>query len=210
MQDLFRFVVQRLSSENIQHAVCGGVAANLYRDELRLTADLDFLVDTKNVDLDYFVQIIKDAELTPYNLRHADLKKSPMMGEKSTPIFIIAGKDPKDKLNCGVDFLTLNNVWAESALARAQHQIVEFGQIKAPVITIEDLFIAKLFAILDSNRMEDLDDLEKLISAHRSLDLNYLSTQLTKHKLILPRDLESRSPDVIRIISKKNRTNRKS
>ncbi|MCB0322512.1 MAG: nucleotidyl transferase AbiEii/AbiGii toxin family protein [Bdellovibrionales bacterium] len=202
---LFEESFFRLEKENIPFALCGGYAANLYRSEPRVTGDIDYLISAGDRELELARTIIQEFGLEPRALRLGELTRAPMMSKRSTPYVVVIGRDPKDDEAPGLDILLSTNKWAPAALERAQHhQIsVDFGEV--PAITREDVLIAKAFAVQNSSRPKDLDDLESIFSSALKLDLEYLCGQLDTHKLFLPREIEKLAPTAARVASKRNR-----
>ena len=61
------------------------------------------------------------------------------------------------------------------------------GFAKVPVITPEDLIIAKCYALRNSpDRFQDLDDLKSIFQSRIELDRIYLRRQLSEMNLSIP------------------------
>jgi hypothetical protein len=203
--ELFEKSYQRLEQESVQYALCGGFAANLYRDENRFTGDVDYVLSSDDDEIKLSKSIITSFGLTPKALRLAELSQAPMMNKKQSPFVVVVGRDPDDKNAPGLDFLLSTNKWAETAIERAQHHRieVEFGAV--PVITREDVIIAKAIAANNKVRYKDLDDLQSILRSSEKIDYQYLCGQFDAHKLSLPRDLERNAPQALKVASKRNR-----
>jgi len=62
-----------------------------------------------------------------------------------------------------------------SAWKRAEHHEVDFGCGRIPVLTVEDVILAKRYAINRSvSRPKDLDDLQSIAEAEHEIDGKYI------------------------------------
>ena len=176
----------------------------LYREETRFTGDIDFIIKSDGNELSFATELLEELELTARPMREGELSLAPMMGKKQTPYLVVIGRNKNDKQAPGVDFLLSANPWVESALRRAQTQRLsyEFGEV--PVITAEDVIIAKLSALKHRQRYKDLDDLESIFTHTKNLDESYLCGEIDRHRLSLPRELQKLAPKSVRIASKRN------
>lgn len=114
------------------------------------------------------------------------LTHRPAMNKKSQPTVIIVGRDKTNKSKLGVDFVLPSFFWVKDAVERAQKNILSYNKISVPTVTIEDLIISKLSA----GRRKDLDDIEMIILAGHKIDLIYLTTKISKWKLVVPKDIK--------------------
>jgi hypothetical protein len=68
-----------------------------------------------------------------------------------------------------------------------------------PVITPEDLIVAKCFAFRNSpDRFQDLDDLKALLTHVKNLDVDYLRRQMEAYSLEVPEPVRKFAPRSIR------------
>lgn len=117
---------------------------------------------------------------------------------------MIVGRAKKDPSKIGLDFILPEIPWFESALNRAEYNLVDFGFGKVPCLTVEDIIIAKFFSLKnDSTRFNDLDDLKSIFLAKHSLDLAYLLGQMQKLNLEVPQLIKKMIPKELNLVSKK-------
>jgi len=197
-----------LRRTNYRFAVGGGLAANFYRSDPRLTKDVDLLLllDTPAKTQQAAIQLIKKLKLYPGLAKVSDLKRAPMMNKKGSPVVMVVGRKPEEPKAGGVDILLPQMKWVPKALERAQHNLIDFGFSRLPTITPEDLIIAKTFALHDNpSRYTDMDDLQSIFETNLALDLPYLCAQFERHRISLPKNLERTAPKGLQRISKAQR-----
>lgn len=179
-------------------AICGGVAASLYRKEPRVTNDIDIALDLGSIAKSKAaaISIIKGLDLTPAAGWIAGA------GERigSSAPLVIGRRSSEDKFG-SVDFLLPSFPWVSKAIARAQINRADFGIGEFPVITCEDVIISKLFALMiEESRFADLDDLREIFAMKPKLDLSYLGAEITRLKLVVPKELKAHAPkELVRI-----------
>lgn len=155
-------IIGILRSEHIPFALTGGIAATLYRFNVRTTQDIDFLVALESKQYGKIKHILKSLSYEVLELRKADLEGSPKHAQKnkSTPIYMLCGRK---KNFFGIDFLLPEFKWFKFAFENAQKNIQCIGDIEFPCITREDLMISKLYALANNaTRFSDADDLKEL------------------------------------------------
>ena len=167
------------------YCLVGGHAASLYRSQERLTKDVDFALVAEPLS--------ESRNLADKVILGMGLK--PMLG------FIPAGsKESKRKSVCMVtstpgpneskgliDILLPALPWLVQAVERAKYNKIDLGFKKVPVITPEDLVLAKCYSVNNSpDRFQDLDDLKEIFGNIKDLDLDYMRYNLTKHGLAIP------------------------
>ena len=165
LQDLFESAVHELKEQNIAFAVAGGFAANLYRADLRLTQDVDFVLLSSEKELEAAKALIEKLGLKVGVVREAELAGGPLFAikSKSTKPYIVGGRPADNPRGPGIDILLNTFPWVEEATLRAQDHQVDFGFGKLPTLTVEDVIIAKLWALQASQiRAKDLDDLQSI------------------------------------------------
>jgi hypothetical protein len=98
-----------------------------------------------------------------------------------------------------VDILLPGLPWVPAAVARAQHNIIDLGFADVPVITPEDLIVAKCFAVRNApDRFQDLDDLKELLTHVKDLDIDYTRRALQLHGLAIPEPVRKFAPASLR------------
>jgi hypothetical protein len=195
-------VVRLLNERGTIFAICGGLAGGLYRPELRLTADIDVII--ASADLNPCRVILNDLGLNCLEISEEELAGGPLFAIKnrSSPIQMLAGRDPADRDVIGVDFLLPTIPWVKRAVERAQSNVVRFGTISAPAITLEDFIIAKLYAMrVRKPRFKDLDDLEQVFRPE--MDFIYLCSQLEGLGLKIPEILSECVPERLKMFLRK-------
>ncbi|RMG39638.1 MAG: hypothetical protein D6719_12825, partial [Candidatus Dadabacteria bacterium] len=114
-------------------------------------------------------------------------------------VCLITSSPQRGSLAGIIDILLPVLPWVTEAVKRAQANRIDLGFDKVPVITPEDLIIAKAFALLDSpDRFQDLDDIKELFTGVTDMDLIYLKSRLEQHKLVFPKLLKKSVPPVLK------------
>ncbi|MDA1044166.1 MAG: nucleotidyl transferase AbiEii/AbiGii toxin family protein [Verrucomicrobia bacterium] len=213
LKDLFESAVTELRARNVCFAVAGGFAAGLYRLEPRLTMDVDLIILTPADGVDTATDIIEAIGLKAGVAREADLAGGPLFAirRKNTKACMVVGRPADNPQGEGVDILLCGFPWVEDAARRAQGHEVDFGFGPVPVLTLEDVLLAKLWALRASPlRAKDLDDLQSIIEAKHELDIAYLAGQIGHFKILVPREAEPFLPAFILQLSRDARRSRKS
>jgi predicted nucleotidyltransferase len=182
-------------------AVAGGLAANFFRSEPRLTQDVDLLLlaDSLEASQETAEKLLRNLGYRPGLARAADLKRAPMMGKRTTPVLMVIGRKKGEEREGGVDVLLPRMAWVPTAVERAQHHLIDFGFAKLPTITIEDFILAKAFALRDNpTRYKDMDDLKAVFESGHPMDLVYLVKAIERYNLGLPGDLRRLAPQALR------------
>lgn len=205
-KDFFAKVVGILKKEKVRYALAGGLVASLYRKEERVTKDLDFLIFSEPHTRQKATQIILSLGLTANVIRKADLEGGPLFAikKKRSQPWIIAGRGEGDSSRIGLDFILPEIPWFEGALIRAEQNNIDFGFGKVPCLTVEDVILSKFFSLKnDQTRFNDLDDLKSIFLAKRSLDLAYLSGQMQRLGLVVPKPIEEMAPKILKLASRR-------
>ncbi|MDT8389633.1 MAG: nucleotidyl transferase AbiEii/AbiGii toxin family protein [Lentisphaeria bacterium] len=186
LKTLFESAVKEVRRRRIPFAVAGGFACNLYRQEMRLTMDVDLVILADGSAEAEAVAVVSALGLQPRTVRRADLAGGPLFAIRSqrTEPCIVVGRQAETASGPGLDILLPALPWAADAVARAQPNTVDFGFGKVPTLTLEDVVITKLYA-LDAIpvRAKDLDDLQAIFAADPDIDMAYLAGQLRRFKL---------------------------
>lgn len=92
---------------------------------------------------------------------------------------MLIGRETTTSPSIGADLILPRIPWVPSALKRAQDNQLDFGFGSIPVLTVEDVIVAKCYALHHAvSRPKDLDDLQSILEAEHALDLVYIRTQL--------------------------------
>lgn len=205
LEAFFAKVVRMLRKEQVHYALAGGLVASVYRQDARLTKDLDFLLLSETHSLQKATQIIHSLGLKTHVIRKADLEGGPLFAikKKNTPPYIVAGRGEGSSASIGLDFILPEMPWFANALNRAEQNNIDFGFGKVPCLTVEDVIISKLFSYKnDRSRFNDLDDLKSIFLAKHPLDLAYLAGQMSSLSLNIPEPVQDLAPGVLRLVSK--------
>lgn len=177
-----------LRKAEIPFAVGGGLAASLYRSEPRLTGDVDFVIATGGHDVSVAQKLIQSLGFESRLIRKADFDGGPLFAikKKNTPVVMVGGRESENPMGVGTDFLLSVLPWVTDALARGQENQVDFGFGGIPVLTVEDVLLAKLYALQSTgSRPKDLDDIHSIMQADPQLDAWYLRVQIEKLGIVL-------------------------
>ena len=141
-----------LESAAIPHALCGGLAANLYRKEVRATSDVDIAIAVGPARMVDLVRTFDQRGWKPepywrkgeqLRLAHRDLPR--------------------------VDCLVATTDYERAAIDRAVSAEIEGREVR--VLTAEDLIVFKLIA----GRARDYEAVAAIINARRGrLDIDYI------------------------------------
>jgi len=108
---------------------------------------------------------------------------------------MITATPPANEMKGIIDILLPELPWIIPAVERAQHNRIDLGFAAIPVVTPEDLVIAKCFALNNSpDRFQDLDDLKEIFESVKDLDLDYLRGRLTELAITVPEPVRKFSP----------------
>jgi len=147
-----------LEANEIGHALCGGIAANLYRKEVRATVDVDICIAVSAAHLIELTHCFEAEgwQAHPY-WREWDLVRL-------------------DKANLPrVDCLIASTLYEKEAVARAAPASIE-GR-KVPVLRAEDLIVFKLVA----GRARDYEAVAAIINTQGDkLDESFIVETLTE------------------------------
>lgn len=182
-------MVHALEESSCQYCLVGGHAASLYRAQERLTRDIDFAVASKTPQA---AKIAAEKALSRAGFKPAAGFIPLTANEEShRGICLVTSVPKKDELHGEVDILLPELPWVKDAVERAQSNLIDLGFAKVPVITPEDLIIAKCYALRNNpDRFQDLDDIKGILLADIKLDLSYLDAKLSRHGLAIPKQLK--------------------
>ena len=189
--------VAALSELPCRFCLVGGHAASLYRSQERFTKDVDFalVADAKGKSRAIASQAIEKLGMKPVAgfMVLGDTEKS------QRALCMVTSEPPASELTGLVDILLPEVPWVLDAVGRAQDNLIDLGFAKVPVITAEDLILAKCYAVRNSpDRFQDLDDLKELFKDVQDLDTDYLRRRLVELKQTIPEHVKQFAPDVLR------------
>ncbi len=141
-----------LGEHDVDWAVLGGLAANVYRDAARMTFDVDLLV---TVDRSSMSAIAESAEMKGWHIRY--LHPDGRMVRLAHDGMAYA------------DLIAVETEYQLAALERARHETFDDG-LTARVLTIEDVIVHKLIA----NRPRDVADIADILETRAPMDVDYL------------------------------------
>lgn len=212
LDELFKSAVHELRARNVPFAVAGGLAADLYRREPRLTMDVDFVILTESHGAQAAVAVIEALGLQAGIVRKADLDGGPQFAirRRSTEACMVVGRLAGASTGEGVDILLPAIPWVTDAVQRAQANAVDFGFGSVPALTLEDVIIAKLYALgASALRAKDLDDLQSVFAAGHQIDTPYLAGQMQRFQITVPAAAEPFLPDTVMQLARDVRRSRK-
>ncbi|PIR22717.1 MAG: hypothetical protein COV44_06070 [Deltaproteobacteria bacterium CG11_big_fil_rev_8_21_14_0_20_45_16] len=200
-----RLLVERLREERLLFALAGGLASSTYRKNKRTTDDLDFLIYSETSSEGAARKILTDFNLQIREARKANLEGGPkhVVRRKSSPLYILVGRKEG---HVGIDFILPAMPWFQKALDRAQSNVLKFGSLEIPCLTLEDMIIAKFYSLSnDSTRFADADDIKAIFESQPKADLGYIVSQMIALEIEVPLSVEKLVPSQLVKASKKIR-----
>ena len=195
--ELAESTINELKKIKCDFAVCGGLAADLYRKMSRVTRDVDFLLLADGAEVERGKRVLKALGLGIGEVKLHQLEHAPRMNKRGQETYILVGRNEKEDM--GVDLLLPPFPWFANALKRSKHNQVDFGFGEIPTLTPEDVILAKLHA----NRRKDIDDVISILESGRELDEIYLQGELDRMQLTLPKDVLKAAPPSLRRFAKR-------
>lgn len=182
---ILKTAVELFEKNECLYCLIGGHAASIYRRKERLTSDVDFALMGIPPERSRTLaqEIIQLSGLEPVlgfipPSQHESKRKS---------VCMVTSKPSGNELKGIIDILLPELPWVENAVRRAQSNRINLGFALVPVITPEDLVIAKCYALRNSpDRFQDLDDLKEIFLSVRDLDYRYLWAELKRLGLGVP------------------------
>jgi len=169
------------------YAVCGGIAACLYRELSRYTSDIDIaIIDSPKES----AREIADFVLQKLGYEPKVGYVTDQHGRLIEKAALIIGRDPNQEKYVGVDILLPVMPWIQEAVQRAQLNKLNYGFAEVATIIPEDLIVAKLYAYQGTpDRKYDLDDILSIYSHTKEINNSLLDELIQKHMLKLPQQL---------------------
>lgn len=147
-----RALAEILGEYDVDSAVLGGVAANVYRGAARTTFDVDLLV---TVDHTSMAAIAESAEMEGWRIDY--LHPDGRMVRIS-----------HDEMGCA-DLIAVETDYQRTALERALPENFG-GDLTVRVLAVEDIIVHKLLA----QRPQDDADIAAILEAGKPMDVDYL------------------------------------
>lgn len=162
-------------------AICGGIAASIYRDTPRFTADIDImLIDSQ----DQTATEIATSAARALNFKPIDGWITDQNGNLIKEQALVSCRNDEKGSYIGIDFILPIMPWVSESVLRAQHNKLDFGFDFLPTITTEDLIIAKIYAYSGQpSRLLDLDDIKALLNSKIEINKNYIEAQIKRYNL---------------------------
>ena len=211
IKSLFKAAVREFEKRDIPFAVAGGFAADLYRQDPRLTMGVDFVILVEKKAAATASEIIEALGLNSGVVRMADLAGGSMFAikRKTTQPCMVVGRKKGEETGGGVDLLLPEIPWVEQAVHRAQDNTVDFGFGAVPTMTVEDIIIAKLYALQATDlRGKDIDDLQSICASEMELNIAYLAGQISRLELTIPEKARPLMPGLLLSLDKDFRRSR--
>lgn len=158
-----RHVWETLQQARVPAAIMGGVALSAWQ-HLRMTRDLDLLVDIKATDRDTVIKRLREAGFQVKN-------DPPVLRLGEIEIVQLLFEPPDSFLQIRIDLFLARSDFHRQALSRRVPFRFPENDFEVHVIACDDLIILKLIA----GRIIDRADAAYLLRANRNgLDLHYL------------------------------------
>lgn len=165
-------------------AICGGIAACIYRAEPRYTGDIDIaLIDGNGTTAREIADRVARSLKVKTALGFVTDQHKKLISE---PALIVVRNDEAGSY-VGIDFLLPVLPWIRPAVERAQANRLDYGFAMIPTIPPEDLILAKGFALQGSpERPYDLDDMISILKNNPLLDQSYILTKASELGIEFP------------------------
>ncbi len=176
---LLRLLSEHLEKQHFRYAVCGGIAASIYRTTFRLTNDLDIAVGALHGDQQMSEQELITDFLGQLGIKHA-LGWIPNIAHGTeSNVFTVIGELGGNLPT--VDFLLPRTPWVDGAVVRAQSNAIDFGFGFVPTVTPEDLIVSKVFALAhEPKRITDIDDIRSILKSETPVDKLIIGERLQR------------------------------
>ncbi len=192
--ELIKRLVSALNKQSCQYCLVGGHAASLYRAQERFTRDVDFAIMANPISASRQIaeEVILKIGLEPII---GFLEESGVKAKGRKHVCLVTSKPIANEISGVVDLFLPPLPWISFSVERAQHNIIKLDSTKIPVITPEDLIVAKCYALKNCpERFQDLDDIKQIFEGVKELDLDYLKERLHSLELNIPKPLRKLSP----------------
>lgn len=157
---LFERIFRELNAKNVKYMVIGGLAVNLH-GFARATGDLDIIISFDKENVGNFIEAIKILQYKPRvpvnieELADQDMRTS-WIKEKNMKVFSVF--NPQNPMEL-LDVVLENDIDFETAYQNME--LLTAGDIKIPVISIDDLIKLKQIAGRERDNL-DIRALKKI------------------------------------------------
>jgi hypothetical protein len=157
---IYQGIFKEFELRDVRYLVVGGMAVNLY-GYVRLTVDLDIVVDLSEKNLSKIIEVIEKFGYTPrvpVNPHEflSDEKRNEWIKKKGAVVFtFIDLKEPFKH----IDIFLRNPMNFEEAYSR--RELVTIGGVEVSIVSIDDLIELKSISGRERD-MEDIDHLERI------------------------------------------------
>lgn len=186
---MLKAAVRYFEKNQYKYCLIGGHAASIYRSRERFTRDVDFAIGGKPASE---MRRLAEAAINAIGLEPMAgfIPVGPNESTRKTVCMITARPIKKETTGI-IDILLPILPWVEDAVERAQYNKINLGFALVPVITPEDLIIAKSYSFQNSNdRFQDLDDMKEIFETVKDIDWNYVDNKLAEFHLSIPELLQ--------------------
>jgi hypothetical protein len=183
--EVLKQAVRAFKGLECKYCLIGGHAASLYRTAERFTKDVDFAVAASDIEKSKkcAVDCIKALRLKPILGFIPPASKEP----RRNSVCMVSSDASPNTTKGIIDILLPELPWVTNAVARAQSNMIDLGFAAIPVITPEDLVVAKCYALRNSpDRFQDLDDIKEIFAGVSDFNWEYFKEQLKNLKLSVP------------------------
>jgi hypothetical protein len=203
LSDLLVSAVRALKKHDCTFAVGGAFAANIYRSEVRATEDIDFGIIAPGRDLEIVEAVWSELGIQGRVVTRREASLAPTF-EPGAKWMMVADKRESRR----VDFMLWALDWVTRAVERAQANVHPIPQGEtAPFMTLEDVLVAKAFAVHHISakqdpykHMSDIQDI--LVHNDKQVDLQYLAARLHECKVSLPKVMKPSLPLAFQSLTK--------
>ena len=151
-----RTISEVLDAECAAWALIGGIAANVYRHDVRATGDVDLLVSFG----------AGDSALTLARLAESLERRGWVLGDDRNRDWMLRAGHPEYGV---VDIISVGMEYQAQAVERALVHVEDDG-MRTRVLAVEDVIIHKLIA----DRSKDAADVESILATEPEMDHGYL------------------------------------
>jgi hypothetical protein len=200
---LISLVSNHFAQIGVRYALAGGLAASLYRETIRTTDDIDFIISYGESDIKKLNILANKISRKVELVRKAELEGGPLFAikRKSTEVVLIRLLDKDNPKLLPIDLLLVNNKWVPKALDRSL--MLSNSTLEIPVISPEDLILAKLISLQNrTDRLQDAQDIREILLAQQNIDWSYLKLELVRHAVTIPEQFKGYFPQKFEKICK--------
>ena len=156
---IYEEILREFQKQKVRYVLVGGIAMNLH-GSLRNTADMDILVEMSDENLAKVVTILKKQgyrvkqPVDPMGIADPNIRSEWINGKNMKAFNFYKDRELKE-----VDIIIDTPVSYESASLKAE--VIKIGDIRLPLISIDDLIKMKTHAGRDVDQL-DIAELKKI------------------------------------------------